>query len=145
MWALLPAAVLQGLWLVRTKLVASASSIREIALRQPGESIKEGATTLASWLVPTPTVLHPADAMPHRGAIAAVAGALLVVIVLTGTVRALRQRRAPGSAVDASDPMAALRLLAASTLLVVCYLGLLIVSRLSPIPASRSTSEFSLP
>jgi hypothetical protein len=132
MWALLPAAVLQGLWFVRTKLVASASSIREIALYgNLGESIREGATTLASWLVPDADgALDPADAMPHRSAIAAVSGALLVVIALAGIVRALRQRRAPGSAVDASDPTAALRLLAASTLLVVCYLGLLIVSRL---------------
>jgi hypothetical protein len=132
MWALLPAARLQGFWFVRTKLVASASSIREIALYGDlGRSIREGATTLASWLVPDADgALDPADAMPHRGAIAAVAGALLVVIVLTGTVRALRQRRAPGSAIDASDATTALRLLAASTLLVVCYLGLLIVSRL---------------
>lgn len=132
MWALLPASVLQGLWFVRTKLVASASSIREIALYGDlGKSIREGATTLASWLLPDADgALDPADAMPHHGAIAAVAGALLVVIVLAGTARALRQRRAPGSAVDASHPTAAVRLVAASTLLVVCYLGLLIVSRL---------------
>jgi len=133
LWALLPAVLLQGIWFVRTKLVASASSIREIALYGDlGKSIREGATTLASWLVPDADgALDPADAMPHRGAIAAVAGALLVAIVLAGTIRALRQRRADGSAaVDAPDPTTALRLLAASTLLVACYLGLLIVSRL---------------
>jgi hypothetical protein len=134
MWALLPAAVLQGLWFVRTKLVASASSIRELALYgNLGKSIHEGATTLTSWLVPDADgALDPADAMPHRRAIAAVAGALLVVVVLTGTVRALRRHRTgrTGAGDDASDPTAALRLLAASTLLVACYLALLIVSRL---------------
>jgi hypothetical protein len=134
--AILPAIVLEGVWFVRTKLVASASSIREIALYGDlGTSIREGATTLASWLVPDADgALDPADAMPHRGAIAAVVGALLVVIVLTGAWRAFRQRRATRAAgnvsADAPDPTDALRLLAASALLVVCYLALLIVSRL---------------
>ncbi|HEX7979422.1 MAG TPA: hypothetical protein VF461_12530 [Gemmatimonadaceae bacterium] len=130
-WALLPAVVLQGVWFVRTKLVASASSIRELALYgNLGKSMKEGATTLASWLVPDADgALDPADAMPHRGAIAAVAGALLVMIVLAGTLRALRQSRAASVAGGESDAKPALRLLAASALLIACYLALLIVSR----------------
>ena len=67
--------MLQGLWFVRTKLVATAEPIRELALYgNLGASIKQGATTLASWLVPDADgALDPADAMPHRGAIAAVA------------------------------------------------------------------------
>jgi len=135
-WALLPAAVLEGIWFVRTKLVASASSIRQLALYADlGPSIRQGATTLASWLLPdTDGALDPADAMPHRGVIAAAVGALLLVIVLSATVRARRGRsalRAGGSgAADAPSGTAALRLIAASALLVACYLALLIVSRL---------------
>jgi hypothetical protein len=135
-WAILPAAVLEGVWFVRTKLVATAEPIRKLALYgNIGASLREGAKTLTSWLVPdTDGALDPADAMPHRGAIAAAVGALLVAVVLTGTVRALRQRRAAraGGSVttDAPDPTDALHLLAASALLVACYLALLIVSRL---------------
>ena len=135
-WAVLPAVVLEGVWFVRTKLVATAEPVRELALYgNLGPTIKQGATTLATWIVPdTDGALDPADATPHRGAIALVAGALLVIVVVTGTLRALRQRRAmrvgEHVAVDDGDPTAALRLLAASTLLVACYLALLIVSRL---------------
>jgi len=135
-WAILPAAVLQGLWFVRTKLVATTESIRELALYGDlGPTIRQGATTLASWLVPDADgALDPADAMPHRGLIAVVTAALLVVIVLAGTLRTLRQYRVEradgGTATADSNAGAALRLLAASALLIVCYLALLIVSRL---------------
>ena len=136
MWAILPAVVLQGLWFVRTKLVATAESIRELALYgNLGPTIRQGATTLASWLVPDADgALDPADAMPHRGLIAVVTGALLAAIVLAGTLRTLRQYRAErtsGSAPTAdSNTGAALRLIAASALLIASYLALLIVSRL---------------
>lgn len=133
-WAVLPAALFQGLWYVRTKLVVSSEPIRELALYgHLGPTIRQGASTLMAWLVPDADgALDPADAMPHRGAIAAVAGALLVAVVLTGTLRARGQRRAAhaGVASAESDTLAALRLLAASALLIGCYLALLIVSRL---------------
>jgi hypothetical protein len=135
-WAVLPAVVLQGVWFVRTKLVASASSIREIALYgNLGASFRQGAATLVAWLVPDADgALDPADAMPHRGAIAAVAGVLLVVIVLTGAWRARGPRAIvrDGASRDANEPGSsdALRLLAAATLLLVCYLGLLLASRI---------------
>jgi hypothetical protein len=134
--AILPAVVLEGVWFVRTKLVATAEPVRKLALYgNLGPTIKQGATTLASWIVPdTDGALDPADAMPHRGAIAAAAGALLVLIVLAGTLRSLEQRRGAraggGAAEEARDPSAALRLIAASALLVASYLALLIVSRL---------------
>ncbi len=134
--AVLPAVVLEGVWFARMKLVATAEPVRELALYgNLGPTIKQGATTLASWIVPdTDGALDPSDAMPHRGAIATAAGVLLVIVVLTGTLRAIRQRRAAragtGAAADAADPSAALRLLAASALLIACYLALLIVSRL---------------
>jgi hypothetical protein len=132
-WALLPAAMFEGLWFVRTKLVATAEPIRRLAFYGDLEpSIKQGATTLASWLVPdADAALDPADAMPHRGAIAAMAGALLVVVVLTGVWRAGREREA-SSAVKGSETGRpdALRLIAAAALLVACYLGLLVLSRL---------------
>ena len=130
-WALLPAAVLQGLWYVRTKLVAPAEPIRDLALYgNLGASIKQGAATLASWLVPDADgALDPADAMPHRGAIAAVAGALLVVIVVAGALRARRQQRDDAN-VGNSSAGDALHLIAAAGLLLVCYVGLLVLSRL---------------
>ena len=135
-WALLPAVVLEGAWFVRTKLVATSEPIRKLALYGDlGPTLRQGGATLASWLVPDADgALDPADAMPHRGAIAAVTGALLVVVVLTGTVRALgqhRTERAGGSAATGDeDTGAARRILAASALLVACYLALLILSRL---------------
>jgi hypothetical protein len=129
--ALLPAVVLQGLWYVRTKLVVPAEPIRDLALYgNLGASIREGATTLASWLVPDADgALDPSDAMPHRGAIAAAAGALLIVIVVAGALRARRQRR-EGPDVANSSTAAALRLIAAAGVLLVCYVGLLVLSRL---------------
>jgi hypothetical protein len=132
-WALLPAVVLEGLWFVRTKLVATSEPIRRLAFYGDlGTSIKQGVTTLASWLVPdADAALDPADAMPHRGAIAAVVGVLLVVVVLTGVWRARRQRGAYPAASGAETVRPdALRLIAAAALLVACYLGLLVVSRL---------------
>jgi hypothetical protein len=135
-WAILPALVLQGIWFMRTKLVATAESIRELALYgNLGPTLRQGATTLASWLVPDADgALDPADAMPHRGLIAVVTGGLLMVVVVTGTVRTVRryrEERAKGSTAPAdSNVGAALRLLAASALLIACYLALLIVSRL---------------
>jgi hypothetical protein len=129
----LPAALLEGVWFVRTKLVATAEPIRRLAFYGDlGPSMKQGTTTLASWLVPDPdAALDPADAMPHRGAIAAMAGVLLVVVVVTGVWRARRERVASsaGGSSEADRPDA-LRLIAAATLLVACYLGLLVVSRL---------------
>jgi hypothetical protein len=135
-WALLPAVVLEGLWFVRTKFVATAEPIRKLAFYgEVGRSIRQGATTLASWLVPDADApFDPADAIPHRGAIAAAAGALLVVIVLTGVWRARSAREAhlgiSGSATVESSAGTALRLIAAAALLAVCYLGLLVVSRI---------------
>jgi len=97
-----------------------------------GPSMKQGTTTLASWLVPDPdAALDPADAMLHRGAIAAIAGVLLVVVVVTGVWRARRERVASSAGGSSEgDRPDALRLIAAATLLVACYLGLLVVSRL---------------
>jgi len=130
-WAMLPAVVMQGLWYVRTKLVVPAEPIRDLALYgNIGASIREGAATLASWLVPDADgALDPADAMPHRGAIAAAAGALLIVIVVAGALRARRQQRDGVDAANASTGDA-LRVIAAAALLLVCYVGLLVLSRL---------------
>jgi len=132
-WVLLPAALLEGVWFVRTKLVATAEPIRRLAFYGDlGPSMKQGTTTLASWLVPDPdAALDPADAMLHRGAIAAIAGVLLVVVVVTGVWRARRERVASSAGGSSEgDRPDALRLIAAATLLVACYLGLLVVSRL---------------
>jgi hypothetical protein len=63
-----------------------------------------------------------------------VAGALLVVIVVAGVRRARRQRQTvpegASLAAGTSSTSDALRLIAAATLLLVCYLGLLVLSRL---------------
>jgi hypothetical protein len=135
-WALLPAVVLEGVWFVRTKLVATSEPIRKLALYGDlGPTLRQGGATLMSWLVPDADgALDPSDSMPHRGLIAVVTGALLAAIVLVGTLRTLRQYRTEhadeSTATGDANAGAALRLLAASALLVACYLALLIVSRL---------------
>jgi hypothetical protein len=133
LWAVLPAVLLEGLWFVRTKLVATSEPIRKLALYgNLGASLREGAATLASWLVPDADgALDPTDAMPHRGAIAAAVVALLIVVVSAGAWRARRTNRdVPASSMnEGAHTSQALRILAAALLLVSCYLGLLVVSR----------------
>jgi hypothetical protein len=126
-WAVLPALVLQGLWLVRTKLLPGAEPIRKLSVYGDlGPTMKQGATTLTWWLVPNPDEWN--EQLPHQGAVALAAGCLIVAIALTGAWRTYRTSspREGDRDVDAPEGV---RLLAAGALLLVSYLAIVFASR----------------
>lgn len=117
--ALLPTLVVQGAWVLRTHHIAGPTSIRRFSLYgdlQP--TLDQGAETMSRWLIPDPGWTD--DAIPYRGRIALAAGILLVALVMAGVQRG---RRTPVEAF-------ATRLLAAGTLLLVFYAGMIVASRL---------------
>ncbi len=125
--ALLPALVLQGMWVIRTRLAAAtgAEEIRRFAVYgNLRPTLMQGAGTLTAWLVPDPTV--STEPMSHRGAIAAVAGCVLGVLMTIGVWRAWRATHAR----EDEHAQLAWRLFTASALLLACYLGIVGVSRL---------------
>ncbi|MEP6619772.1 MAG: hypothetical protein ABJE47_10665 [bacterium] len=138
--ALLPALVLQGAWIVRTRMAAGPGEIRKVAFYgELGPTIAQGLATFTAWLIPDAGALR--DPIPHRGALAAIAGTALLMLVLIGTWRiaTAARRAAPrvGSFVgrsalerDDARELMAWRLMTASTLLVVCYLGMVMASRM---------------
>jgi 4-amino-4-deoxy-L-arabinose transferase-like glycosyltransferase len=120
--AALPALVLEGAWVVRTRLASGdAHAIRQFAIYGDlGPTLREGAGTLRDWLVPA----TDADwTLPHHGAIALVAAAVVVVLLVLGA-RAARAARGR-----------AWRLLCACALLAACYAAMIAVSRLVADPA----------
>jgi hypothetical protein len=124
--ALLSAVVLQGIWVIRTRAAASAGAeeIRKFAVYgNLRPTLAQGGATLAAWIVPDP--LASTEPIAHRGGIAMTAGLVLVVLMSIGTWRAFRATRT-------SDESARLtwRLITASALLLVSYLGIVGVSRL---------------
>jgi hypothetical protein len=125
--AVLPAVVLQGIWVIRTRIAASAGAeeIRKFAVYgNLRPTLAQGGATLAAWIVPDP--LASTEPLAHRGAIAVAAGFALVVLMSIGVWRAWRATRATH---DESAHFT-WRLLTASALLLVCYLGIVGVSRL---------------
>jgi hypothetical protein len=132
--ALLPALLLQGAWVIRTKRIGGPAQIRRFALY--GDilpMLRQGGTTLRDWLVPDAGAAT--EPMPYRGWLALAAALILVSLIVAAGRRAWSMRRAAGAspvpAERASMPSdAPWRLLAATGLLVVCYLGMLVVSRL---------------
>ncbi|MDB4889199.1 MAG: hypothetical protein JWL61_1054 [Gemmatimonadetes bacterium] len=126
-FALLPAVVLQGIWIVRTRIAASAGAeeIRKFAVYGDlRPTLAQGAATLVAWIVPDP--LASSEPIVHRGAIAVVAGFALVVLMSIGIWRAWRATRAR----DDVDASFAWRFFTAGALLLVCYLGIVGISRL---------------
>jgi hypothetical protein len=138
--AALPGVVAQALWVIRTTHVSGGGSIRQISVYgQLGPTIREGASTVASWLAPM-----------LDGAWRIAAAALVFVaatMLVTLAVRRLRAwavipaKPAPdsdrgagihgpagGSSYDAESRTA--RLLAALALLATMYVGLIVASRL---------------
>jgi hypothetical protein len=127
MLALLPTVVLQGLWFVRTKRLGGGEKIRDVALYGGlGATLEQGATTLVWWLVPSPDDWE--EKVPHQRAAALAAVLVLVLIVATGARRAARARAA-GANGETRDREEGVRLLAAATLLIGCYVGVLLASR----------------
>ena len=117
--ALLPTLVVQGAWVLRTHHLAGPASIRRFSLYGDlRPTLDQGGETLSRWLIPDPGWTD--DAIPYRGRIALAAGILLVALVAAGVQRA---RRTPVEAL-------ATRLLAAGTLLLVSYMGMIVASRL---------------
>ena len=126
--ALLPTIVLQGLWFARTSRLSGREPIRQLShYGNLGATLEQGATTLVWWLVPNPDEWE--EKVPHQRAAALAAGLVLLLIVAAGAWRAAR---AP-AARDAAEPREradGVRLLAAATLLIACYVGVLLASRI---------------
>jgi hypothetical protein len=132
--ALLPALVLQGAWVLRTRHVATegASSIRRLGVYGDfARTVREAGTTLSDWLVPVPD--EASRPFPYHGRTALAVGLVLVLLVISGARRARgasRARRAHDVAGTGEGGVDVWRLLAASGLLLVCYVGMIVVSRL---------------
>ena len=159
--AALPAALLEGAWVVRTRLVSGGQhAIREFALYGDlGPTLREGGDTLRDWFVPD---TDPDWSLPHRGAIALVAAAVLIMLIVLGARAARESARAgmstvtypdastgmstgPGSNASRGQPARAWRVLRACALLIACYAAISPSPVFSPILPSRSTSASSPP
>jgi hypothetical protein len=126
--AVLPALVLQGAWVMRTRGLGGTQAIRRFALYgELGPTLRQGGTTLASWLVPDPGAASAP--IPHRAALATAAGLVLLALVCMGARRAWADAVPPRAGAERRDELAR-RLLAATATLVVCYLGVIVASRL---------------
>jgi hypothetical protein len=95
--------------------------------------LRQGGATLRDWLVPDAGLAN--DPMPYREWLALAAALVLATLIAAGVRRAWAMHRAtsaspPDRAVPAVPHDTPRRLLAASGLLGVCYLGMLVVSRL---------------
>ncbi len=127
-----PAVLLEGAWVVRTRLAAGgAHAIRRFALYGDlGPTLVGGGATLRNWLVPD---TDPEWPLPYRGLVALAAGAVLLTILVLGTRAARADARAKSSHDDVRSH--AWRILRACALLVACYLAMIGVSRLIADPA----------
>ncbi|HEX8945001.1 MAG TPA: hypothetical protein VF785_17830 [Gemmatimonadaceae bacterium] len=111
----LPALVLQGAWVIHTRVTSGESGIRQFGIYgNLGGALVQGAKTIAAWLIPTTDPPTPIELW------LAVAAALLIGILVSVATR---------KAFDVRDD--ARRALAASALLASCYLAVLLVSRLT--------------
>jgi hypothetical protein len=132
--ALLPAVLLQGAWVIRTKRIGGPAEIRRFALYGDfGPMLRQGGETLRDWLVPD--VGAATEPIPYRTGLAFAATLVLVTLIVAGVRRAWAMRRAneaatPSDTMRAAPHDAPWRLLAACGLVSVCYLGMLVVSRL---------------
>lgn len=125
--ALLPSLVLQGLWVARTRAAAAAGAddIRRFAIYGDlGPTLTQGVATLAAWIIPDAGA--STDPIPYRSVLAVVAGCVLVALMGIGIWRVWRAARMHSD--DARAPLA-WRLFTAGALLIVCYLGVVLVSR----------------
>ncbi|HVX41404.1 MAG TPA: hypothetical protein VHB25_17700 [Gemmatimonadaceae bacterium] len=113
----IPTLVLFGAWLLRTHQ-HRAAKIRDVGIYGGfGQTLAQGGRTVAAWLIPTSDT--PGTWRLVAGAVAAAA---IIGLIVAG-VRMSRRRVEPRAA---SAP----RILAAAGTLVVCYLGVVVVSRL---------------
>lgn len=111
--AALPAAVLFGGWVVRSYFMSGPGSIRALGTYgEFGDTLAMGFSTLVEWLVP----LTSDDSLPGRSWIAMAVLAMLLLVVARG---ALAARRTPAAGA-----------LAAVATLAICYVAVLVASRL---------------
>jgi hypothetical protein len=125
--ALLPALVLQGMWVVRTRVAAAAGAeeIRKFAIYgNLRPTLAQGGATLVAWLIPDATA--STEPIPYRARLAVAAGFALAVLMGIGIWRAWRAARAH----DSERALLTWRLFNASALLLVCYLAVVGLSRL---------------
>ncbi len=126
--AVLPAVLLQGTWVIRSHYASTGEPIRNFALYgKLGPTLAEGGETLSAWLVPDAERWD--SPMPHHGALALAAGLVLVAVVLAGAWRARMLARDTSLGEAAPSPALAWRTMRAASLLLVCYLGIIAVSR----------------
>jgi len=111
--AALPAAVLIGAWIVRSYFTSGPRSIRALGTYGGfADTLAMGVSTVVAWLVP----LTSDDSLPGRSWIALGVLALVLVIVARG---ALAAHRTPAASV-----------LGAVAMLAICYVAVLVTSRL---------------
>ena len=133
-----PALLLEGAWVVRTRLAAGgAHAIRRFALYGGlGHTIVGGGATLRDWLVPE---TDPDWPLPRRSLVALAVSVMLVVLLVLGARVARAEARVDDAADTSADGQArrgrAWRVLRACALLVACYLAMIAVSRLIADPA----------
>ena len=140
--ALLPALLLQAAWVVRTRRAAGPGEIRKFALYGDlGPTFRQGGNTLAAWLIPDAGADN--DPLPYRSALAIAAAVALVTLVTIGMWRAWRATRGTGddAGLDArrsdngdAHALVAWRLFTATALLLLCYAGIVGVSRVAADP-----------
>ena len=125
--AMLPALVLQGMWIVRTHAASAtgAEEIRRFAIYGGLRStLAQGGATLAAWIIPDAAA--STEPVPYRARLAVAAGLALVTLMSIGTWHAWRAARSH----ERERPLVTWRLLTASALLLVCYLVVVVLSRL---------------
>lgn len=121
--AALPALVLQGAWVLRTRHAAGPTAIRHFTFYSAALTtmLARGGETLAAWLVPDPDA--PLAPMRYHAQLAVAVGIVLLIVVVAGARRAWR-----GDSENAS--IGARRLIEACAVLAACYLGMVFVSKL---------------
>ena len=109
----IPAAVLFGAWLARSYFMSGPRSIRALGpYGGLGDTLAMGFSTIVAWLVP----LTSDDTLPARSWIALLVLAVLTIVVARGALAARRT--------------AAAGVLAALATLAICYVAVLVASRL---------------
>ena len=132
--ALLPGLLAQGAWVLRTKRIGGPAQIRQFALYgDVTPMLRQGGATLRDWLVPDAGVAT--EPMPYRGWLAFAAAVMLAILMAVALRRAWATHRAataPPSAIEPASTSADApwRLLVATGLIAICYMGMLVVSRL---------------
>ena len=122
--AVLPAFALELVWVIRTRVSHGAEAIRSYAIYgHLGKTLSQGGRTLSTWLIPDPALDR--DAIPYRGALAIAVGCSLAILVGIGVWRAWCAAKNDASRVTPTWP-----LFSASSLLIICYLGVVLASRI---------------